>query len=54
MFYSIDKIKDNGIGMACVTYGGEDRCIQGFCGETCGKVTTLGSRWEEYIKIDLQ
>jgi len=41
---------------ACSTYGGEDRCIQGFGRET-GRKESLGkprSRWEDNIKIDLQ
>ena len=25
------------MGGACRAYGGEERCIQGFGGETCGK-----------------
>jgi len=28
------KIEKNEIGGACSTYGGEERCIQGFGGET--------------------
>jgi len=28
------------MGGACRAYGGEERCIQGFGGETCGKMTT--------------
>ena len=38
------------------TCRGEERCIQGFGGETCGK-RPLGRprrRWEDNIKIDLQ
>ena len=33
-YFSGDKIKKNGIGGACGTYGGQDRYIQGFGGET--------------------
>ena len=29
-----DQIEKNGKGGACSTYGGEQRCIQGFGGET--------------------
>ena len=29
----IIKIKKNEVGEACVTYGGKERCIQGFDGE---------------------
>ena len=28
------------MGGACSTYGGEERCIQDFCGETLGKEAT--------------
>jgi hypothetical protein len=30
----------NEMGVACGMYGGEERCIQGFGGETIGKETT--------------
>jgi hypothetical protein len=33
-----DKIEKNGIGAACNMYGGGERRVQGFCGETWGKV----------------
>jgi len=29
-----DQIDKNEMGVACSTYGGEERCIQGFGGET--------------------
>ena len=29
-----DKIEKNGVGGACSAYGGEERRVQGFCGET--------------------
>jgi hypothetical protein len=29
-----DKIEKNGLGGACSTYGGRERCVQGFGGET--------------------
>jgi len=32
--YSGDRIKKNEMGGACNTYGGEQRCIQSFDGET--------------------
>ena len=35
-----DQTKKNEMGGACSTYGGEERCIQGFGGETWGKETT--------------
>ena len=31
---SDDKIENNEMGRACSIYGGEERCIQGFSGET--------------------
>jgi hypothetical protein len=31
---------NNEMGGSCNTYGGEERCIQGFCGETLRKETT--------------
>jgi hypothetical protein len=33
-YYSGDQIKKNEVGGACSTYGGGERCIQGFGGET--------------------
>ena len=39
-FYPDDQIEKNEIGRACSTYKEEERCMQGFCGETCGKKTT--------------
>jgi hypothetical protein len=33
-------MKKNEMGGACGMYGGEERCIQGFDGETCGKETS--------------
>jgi hypothetical protein len=33
-YHSGDQIKKNEIGGACGTYGGHERCIQGFGGET--------------------
>jgi hypothetical protein len=29
-----DQVKKNEMGRTCGTYGGEERCIQGFSGET--------------------
>ena len=34
-----DKIEKNEMGRACGTYGGRERCGQGFGGETSGKET---------------
>ena len=39
-YSSGDKIEKNEIGEACSAYGGEERRIQGFGGETLGKETT--------------
>jgi hypothetical protein len=35
-----DKIEKNEMGGECSAYGGEERRIQGFGGETFGKETT--------------
>jgi hypothetical protein len=34
------QVKKTEMGRTCGTYGGEERCIQGFSGETLGKETT--------------
>jgi hypothetical protein len=39
-YYVDDQIEKNEMGGACNTYGGEERCIQGFGGKTQGKETT--------------
>ena len=41
---------------ACGAYGGGERRVQGFGGETLGKDTTgePRRRWEDNIKMDLQ
>jgi hypothetical protein len=33
-YCSGDKVEKNEIGGACSSYGGEERRIEGFCGET--------------------
>jgi hypothetical protein len=33
-YYSGDQIKKTEVGRICSTYGGEERCIQCFSGET--------------------
>jgi len=54
--YLDDQIKKNEMDGACSTYGGEERCIQGFGGKTWRKETT----WEtqalmgESIKMDIK
>ena len=44
------------MGGACSAYGGGERRLQGFGGETCGKETTWEPRfrWEDNIKMDLE
>ena len=44
------------MGGTCCTFGGRERCAQGFGGETCGKETVGGPRrrWEDNIKMDLE
>ena len=51
--YSGDQIEKNEMGGACSMYGGEERCIQGFGGETEGK-RSLRLRWQDNTKMDLQ
>ena len=44
------------MGRACDTYGGRERCVQGFGGKPEGK-RPLGRprrKWEDNIKMDLQ
>jgi hypothetical protein len=33
-YHSVDQVKKTEMGRTCGTYGGEERCIQGFGGET--------------------
>jgi hypothetical protein len=35
-----DQVKKSEMGRTCSTYGEEERCIQGFSGETRGQKTT--------------
>jgi len=44
------------MGRACSAYGGQQRHIHGFGGETQGKETTRETQhsWEDNIKMDLQ
>ena len=44
------QVEKNEMGGECSTYGGEERFIQGFGGETWGKETT----WKDNIKMDIQ
>jgi hypothetical protein len=39
-YYSGDQIKKNDTGGTCGMYVGQERCKQGFGGETQGKETT--------------
>jgi hypothetical protein len=51
-----DKIKKNGMGTACSTYGGEERHIQILVGKPEGQ-SSVGRprhRWKDNITIDLQ
>jgi hypothetical protein len=54
-YYSDDQIEKNEMGGACSRSVGEERCIQGFGGETCGKrqLESPRCRWEDNIKTDL-
>jgi hypothetical protein len=44
------------MGGVCSTYGGEEKYIQGFGGETQGKeiTWTTQTKWEDNIKMDFQ
>jgi hypothetical protein len=33
-YHSGDQVKETEMNRACSTYGGEERCIEGFSGET--------------------
>jgi hypothetical protein len=51
-----NQIEKNEMGGACSAYAGEERSIQGFGAETCGK-EPLGRtrrRWADNIKMVLQ
>ena len=39
-----DQIEKKEIGEACNTYGGEERCIQSFGGETWGNETVWNAQ----------
>jgi hypothetical protein len=49
-------MEKNEMGVACRAYGGVERCIQGFGGETWGTETNLRikHRLEDGIKMDLK
>ena len=51
-----DKIKKNEMSGACSTYGGEERCIQGFDGEPEGKrpLRRPYRRWEDTVQMSRQ
>jgi hypothetical protein len=44
------------MGVTPSTYGGEERCIQGFGGKTWGKrpFEKLGPKLEDNLKMDIQ
>ena len=50
-----DHVKKTEMGRASSTYGGEERCIQGFNGETSGTQTTRKTEAQmgNNIKMDL-
>jgi hypothetical protein len=39
-YCACDKVEKNNLGRSCSAYGGEERCIQGFGGETWRKEAT--------------
>jgi hypothetical protein len=54
--YLGDQIKKNKMDGACSMNGRQVRCIQGFRGRSSVKrpLGRLRSRWQAYIKMDLQ
>ena len=46
-----DQLKKNEMGGACGTHGGQEKCIQGYCGRADGK--RPGGRWDDNTKMDL-
>jgi hypothetical protein len=52
----VDQIKNNEMGGACSTCGGEERCIRGLGGKSKGTILVGISRprWKDNIKMDLQ
>jgi hypothetical protein len=40
IYFLSDQLKKNEMGRACGMYGRQDRCMQCFGEETCGKETT--------------
>jgi hypothetical protein len=42
-----NQIEKSEMGGTCSMYGGRERCVGGFGGETCGKETT----WETQAKM---
>ena len=51
-----DKIKKNEMGWACGTCEREERCTQGFGGQTLGKESLRRTtcKWEDNFKMDFQ
>jgi hypothetical protein len=52
-YHSGDEVKKTEMGRTCGTYGGDQRCIQGFSGER----RPLGRprrRWKDNIKMDIR
>ena len=47
-YYLVDKTKKNVTGGAGSTYGGQEKCLQSFGGDTWGKVTT----WKMQAQIE--
>ena len=50
-YYSGDQIRKNEMGGACGTHGGQEKCIQGYCGKADG--LRPRGRWDDNTKMDL-
>jgi len=54
-YFSGDKIEKNEMGGECIAYGGKERRVQSFDGESKWKrqLVRPRRRWEDNIKMDL-
>jgi hypothetical protein len=52
----IDEVKDDGMGRACSTNGGEEECLEDFDGKARRKETPRRPRcrWVDNIKMNLR
>ena len=53
--FSCAQIKENEMGRACGTYGGEGECVQNFCGKNwTNTLRRLKHRLDKNIKMDFK